>query len=56
MTQRSAAHDNGQEHLLDLLGGLSDEERAEAMDNLRAFLAILREWDREVSRADDNQD
>jgi len=56
MTPRSAAHNNGQEHLSDLLGGLTDEERAEAIDNLRAFLAILREWDKEVSRADDNQD
>ena len=39
----------------DLLMGLSDEGRAEAMDNLRAFFAILREWDREASKQDDKR-
>lgn len=46
---------NDQERLAGILSGLTDEDRAIVMDNLRAFFTILREWDdedrRETARA-----
>ena len=56
MAARSSAQDDDRERVSDILLGLGDHDRARAMDNLREFIAILREWDREASEAGDTQD
>lgn len=40
----------------DPFADLSDEERLEAVENLRQFLAILREWDSKESGVDISRD